>query len=292
MHRSLEGKRVILTGCSRGLGPVIAEAMWNHGADLLLVARSAAPLNQLCRRLEELSHRDQRANAFPADLAEEAAPGLIIMEARRLWSRVDILVNNAGIIGPMGMVVDNDWRRWREAIQVNLLAPAELCQLSIRWMRETNTEGAIINLSGGGAASPRPCFSAYSTAKCGLVRFSETVAAEVRSFGIRVNCIAPGAMNTDMLQETLRAGPEIIGSDEYERVMKFAGGEAADPRLAAELAVYLASPKAAGITGKLINAVWDPWRHLQERPGEIQDSDIYTLRRIVPEDRGKVWPNA
>jgi NAD(P)-dependent dehydrogenase (short-subunit alcohol dehydrogenase family) len=292
MLRSLEGKKVILTGCTRGLGRVIAEAMWKQGADLLLVARSAVALNRLCGRLKELSQGDQRVSAFPSDLAESASPGKIIAEARQLWSSVDILVNNAGAIGPMGMVADNNWRLWREAIQVNLLAPAELCHLSIKWMRETNTRGAIINLSGGGAASPRPSFSAYATAKCGLVRFTETVAAEVKSLGIRINCIAPGPMNTDMLQETLRAGPDVIGVDEYERVAKFAAGGASDPKLAADLAVYLASPDSKGMTGKLISAVWDPWRHLQEHTQEIQESDIYTLRRVLPEERGKVWPNA
>jgi 3-oxoacyl-[acyl-carrier protein] reductase len=202
---------------------------------------------------------------------------------------MDVLVNNAGIIGPIGMVANNDWPHWREALQVNLLAPAELCHLTIKWMRETNTEGSIINLSGGGAASPRPNFSAYGTSKSGLVRFSETVAAEVKPFGIRINCIAPGPMNTEMLQETLRAGAEATGPDEHRKILKFANGGAADPRTAADLAVYLASSNSAGITGRLISAVWDPWKRLGDYAQEIQDSDIYTLRRILPEERGRVW---
>jgi 3-oxoacyl-[acyl-carrier protein] reductase len=200
-------------------------------------------------------------------------------------------VNNAGTIGPIGMVADNDWSEWRATVQVNLLAPAELCKLSVDWMRETGTGGSIINLSGGGATAPRPCFSAYATAKCALVRFSETIAAEVANFRIQVNCIAPGAMNTQMLHETLRAGPDRIGHNEYEKIAKSAAGGGSDPRLAADLVVYLASEKSAGITGKLISAVWDPWRRLQEHVEDLRTTDIYTLRRIVPGDRGKAWAN-
>ena len=291
MHKLLEGKRAVITGASRGLGPVIAEAMWEHGATLLLVARSTEPLNQLRLRLGESAGPGQSVSVLSADLSDESSPAKIITDARRLWTSMDILVNNAGIIGPIGMVANNDWPSWREALQVNLLAPAELCHLTIRWMRETNTEGSIISLSGGGAASPRPNFSAYGTSKSGLVRFSETVAAEVKPFGIRINCIAPGPMNTEMLQETLRAGAEAIGPDEHRKIVKFANGGAVDPQTAADLAVYLASSNSGGITGRLISAVWDPWKRLADYAQDIQDSDIYTLRRILPEERGKVWAN-
>jgi NAD(P)-dependent dehydrogenase (short-subunit alcohol dehydrogenase family) len=156
-------------------------------------------------------------------------------------------------------------------------------------MREVGGGGSIVNLSGGGASTARPRFSAYATAKCALVRFSETIAAEVADLSIRVNCIAPGVMNTAMLQETLRAGADRTGRDEYERIAKSATGGASDPRIAADLVVYLASARSTGITGKLISAVWDPWRSLHEHAEDLKTTDIYTLRRIVPSDRGKEW---
>ena len=290
--RKLEGKRAIITGSSRGLGAVIAEAMWQAGANLLLIARSEESLRELQNRLSTSRTGTQRVQVFRADLRDPAAPRAIIAEARRICPFIDILVNNAGIIGPVGMVLDNDWGEWRETVQVNLLAPAELSKLAIEWMQETGEDGSIINLSGGGAATPRPRFSAYATAKCGLVRFSETIAAEVASMGIRVNCIAPGAMNTEMLRETLRAGPDRVGRDEYERIMKSAAGGASDPQLAADLVVYLASERSAGVTGKLISAIWDPWRSLHEHIEDLRTTDIYTLRRIVPEERGKAWASA
>jgi 3-oxoacyl-[acyl-carrier protein] reductase len=158
-------------------------------------------------------------------------------------------------------------------------------------MRETGG-GRIVNLGGGGAAGLRPNFSAYATAKCGLIKFTETVAAEVAPLGIRINCIAPGPMNTEMLQEILRAGTNQAGSREFEQVTKQVASGATDPQIAADLIVYLASEQSAGVTGKLISAVWDPWRTLHQRAAELASSDVYTLRRIVPEERGMAWTNA
>ena len=241
--RELEGKRAILTGSSRGLGAIIAESLWKAGADLLLVARSEGPLFELSNRLFASRRGSQSIHAYAADLCETTAPRAILAEARRIWPRLDILINNAGIIGPIGMVADNDWGEWRDAIQVNLLAPAELCKLSIEWMRELGGGGSIVNLSGGGAATPRPRFSAYATAKCGLVRFSETIAAEVTDLGIRVNCIAPGIMNTAMLQDALKAGAERVGREAYAGMVKSAEAGGADPQIATDLVVYLASER-------------------------------------------------
>lgn len=284
-------KNAIITGCSRGLGSVIASALFKEGAALLLVARSEQELLNVRELLLKNGPKGAEVHVMAVDLADQSSAQQIISRARQIWSRVDILINNAGMLGPIGMIADNDWALWRTTMQVNFLAPAELCHLAIRWMLETGTAGSIINLSGGGAASPRPRFSAYGTSKCALVRFTETIAAEVDSSKIRVNCIAPGAMKTEMLQQTLELGPERVGEEEYQRIVNFSSSGGADPQDAAQLAVYLASAESAGITGRLISAVWDPWKQLHKHAGEIQKSDIYTLRRITPEDRGKAWAN-
>lgn len=283
MSPLLAGKRAIVTGASRGLGAVIAEALYGAGAELLLVARSKPDLLELREQL--LVPGGGAIHTLAADLVQAAAPQTILTYAREIWPHADILVNNAGMIGPIGMAADNDWAEWRDTLQVNLIAPAELSKLMVSWMREVGKGGSIVNLSGGGATSPRPRFSAYATAKCGLARFTETLAVEVSDLGIRVNSVAPGAMKTKMLQDTLDAGPERTGAEEYEKIRKFAAGAAADPKVAADLVVYLASEKGAGITGKLISAAWDPWQDLDKQAGQLMKSDVYTLRRIVPEDR-------
>ena len=230
----------------------------------------------------------QQVHVAVADLRTADAVLTIIGEARRKWDKIDVLINNAAVLGPIGKAWENPWEDWQTAIRVNLFSAVELCRACIPWMAGRR-QGKIINLSGGGATGPRPHFSAYATAKASLVRFSEILAEEVRDLNIQVNCVAPGPMNTEMLQAVLRAGPESAGEAEYAKAVEQAHRGGASPQRAADLCAFLASPASDGITGKLISAVWDPWESLPDHLDELRDSDIYTLRRIVPKDRGKDW---
>jgi NAD(P)-dependent dehydrogenase (short-subunit alcohol dehydrogenase family) len=149
--------------------------------------------------------------------------------------------------------------------------------------------GKIIQLSGGGATSPLPGLSAYAASKAAVIRFVETLAEETRPHHIDVNAIAPGALNTRMLDEFLAAGPERIGLAFYERSLRQKKNGGAPLGKGADLAVFLGSPLSDGITGKLISAVWDPWEALPNHLEDLNGTDIYTLRRIVPRDRGMAW---
>ena len=171
---------------------------------------------------------------------------------------------------------------------MNLLVPVELCRAAAAWMIPRGS-GKIINISGGGATSPRPHFSAYATAKAGLVRFSETLAVELAEHHIQVNAIAPGAMNTAMHQAVIEAGADRAGKREFAAAVEQDQRGGVPPVRAAELCVFLASEAAAGISGRLISAVWDDWPSLAEKAGVLASGDIYTLRRIVPKDRGLQW---
>ena len=286
--KALRGKNIIITGASRGLGVHIARAMWDNGANLLLVARSTDALNGLKKDLETDPAPGQGIHIAVADLGRSEATDLILKEAQQVWDRLDGLVNNAGILGPVGPLWKNPWNLWEETIRVNLLAPVALCRACIEWMQKGG-HGKIINLSGGGATGPRPNFSAYAVAKTGIVRFTEILAEEVRDFNIQVNSIAPGALNTDMLEAVLREDPESVGNAEYDRALKQKEDGGASPERAARLCVFLASPASDGITGKLISATWDPWEELPRHIQDLAEGDIYTLRRIVPKERGKEW---
>jgi 3-oxoacyl-[acyl-carrier protein] reductase len=286
--KALVGKTVIVTGASRGLGADIARAVWRNGAHLLLAARSEEALVTLRAELMATATDGQQAHVVVADLRTADAVPKIMAESHRAWKTVDVLVNNAAIVGPIGKAWENDWEEWQATIRVNLLAVFELCRACLPWMIERR-QGKIINLSGGGAAGTRPNFSAYATAKAGLVRFSEILAQELRDLNIQVNCVSPGAMRTEMLQAVLNAGLEKAGRLEYAQAVEKATQGGALPQQAAALCVFLASSASDGITGKLISAVWDPWEKLSEHIEDLKDSDIYTLRRIVPKDRGKDW---
>jgi NAD(P)-dependent dehydrogenase (short-subunit alcohol dehydrogenase family) len=281
-------KTVLVTGASRGLGEEISKAFWRHGADVFLVARSGEILSALCAQFAITRQETQRAAHLAIDLSAPDALARIFDAVQSFTGRIDVLVNNAAIVGPIGPLDDTDWPCWKAAIEVNLLAPAGLCRLAIPQMKSQGG-GAIVNLSGGGATSPRPFFSAYAAAKAGLVRLTETIAAEAGPYGIRANAIAPGAMNTEMNDAVLRAGPALAGETEYRKAAEQAERGGILPATAAELAVFLASDAAAGINGRLISAVWDPWKNLASHAAGLAKSDVYTLRRIVPEDRGFLW---
>lgn len=279
------GKKVLITGSTRGLGRELAAKLHAQGADVFLVARTFSEL-QLVREglLGDGSNADVKIVA--CDLADSTAPMHIASEVERSWGYVDALVNNAATQGPIGFFWENDWEQWTHAVNVDFLAPVALCHALIPLMLPRR-KGNIINLSGGGATSARPRFSAYAAAKTSLVRFTETLAKELLPFGIRANAVAPGVMNTEMLQQILSAGPEQVGA-EYDALMK--RGEGTDSRAkAAALIAFLISDESVGITGRLLSAVWDPLDKIMAHAAELDGSDIYTLRRILPEDRAAAW---
>jgi NAD(P)-dependent dehydrogenase (short-subunit alcohol dehydrogenase family) len=111
----------------------------------------------------------------------------------------------------------------------------------------------------------------------------------VREDGIDVNAIAPGALNTRLLDEVLASGPERVGAAFFDRALKQKEEGGAPLTRGADLAVVLASAESDGLTGRLLSAVWDPWERLDDRREALAGSDVYTLRRIVPRDRGFDW---
>lgn len=276
----------LITGASRGLGRVLSQYFWHQGWNLILVARNKQGLIEIIRSLGE--RKDQSADAIVADLTDPGGAVRVIEEARSLVQTLDVLINNAAIQGAVGSLWENDWDKWLETLQVDLLAPVALCRMVASWMLD-NGGGSIINLSGGGAAGPRANFSAYATAKAGLVRFSETLAEELKPYNVRVNCIAPGAMRTAMLEEIVAKGEKAAGKKEYEMAVRVLreGGESM--WRVAELCHFLSSDVGAGITGKLISAVWDDWERWPEHLNELRAGDVYTLRRITGRDRGFSW---
>jgi len=287
MTRSLEGRNAIITGASRGLGLEIARSYVRAGASVLLCARDRDRLAQVRAGLSAEASSDQRIEAERADVSSREDVERFVERALQAFGDVHILVNNAGIYGPMGRIEDIDWHAWTRAIEINLYGPILMCRAMIPHFR-ARRYGKVIQLSGGGATNPLPRLSAYAASKAAIVRLTETLAEEVREDGIDVNAIAPGALNTQLLDEVLAAGPERVGAAFYERAVKQKREGGASLARAAELAVFLGSALSDGITGKLLSAPWDPWETLPQRHAELQ-GDLYTLRRIAPRDRGLDW---
>jgi 3-oxoacyl-[acyl-carrier protein] reductase len=284
---ALNGKTALVTGASRGLGLEIAAALADSGADVVMVARDG---DALAIAREQIAHDfpGPRILAHVTDLSDLPALDAMVESVAAEFPAIDILVNNAAVQGPIGPMDKVDFTAWRDVFDTNLFAPARLSQRLVPSMRAAGRGGKIINISGGGATGPRPDFSAYAASKTALVRLTETLAEELKGDRIDVNAVAPGAMNTRMLQELLDAGREAAPR-EYDAALNRSKEHGDAPVLAAELVAFLASPASDGITGRLISAVWDDWRSLPSKADTLLKSDVYTLRRIVPKDRGLNW---
>ena len=281
----MKSRVALITGASKGLGAHIVRRFWLDGYSVGVVVRNHSDIQSV---LDELPLRsDQSITPLVCDLSDMTKVAMLIDQIKVVIPQLNVLVNNAAIQGPIGPLCHNDFSAWQQTLQVNLLAPVSLCQGLISLMN--SPDGAsIINLSGGGATGPRANFSAYASAKAGLVRFSETIAAELQGDGIRVNCIAPGAMKTAMLEKVL-VSIDAAGDREASLAKEVFTTGGTDMDTVADLALFLASDESKKITGKLISAVWDNWSHWPQHLDELSKSDVYTLRRISGRDRGFDW---
>jgi 3-oxoacyl-[acyl-carrier protein] reductase len=288
MQKTLTGKAAIITGANQGFGLEVARKYVLAGADVMLCARNAALLQEVQTDLTKLAAPGQKIFAKAADVSIEADVQGLVLETLTKLGGCHILVNNAGIYGPKGEIEDVDWAEWMKAIEINVYGSILMCRAILPHFKAQGY-GKVIQLSGGGATNPMPRISAYAVSKAAIVRFAETLAEEVRGSGIDVNAIAPGALNTRMLDEVLEAGPEKVGKVFYERSLKQKESGGVPLGQGAELALFLASAASDGITGKLISAIWDDWEHWREHLDELNSSDVFTLRRIAGRDRGFAW---
>ena len=283
----LKNCNALITGGSQGLGKVIASHFLAEGARVVICSRNETELQ---------AARDELAGKFPGsvilsrpcDVASEAQVNALVNFTLEEFGSLDALVLNAGVYGPMGDTESVSLEEWRRAMDINLFGVLLPCRAVIPHFKKA-ARGKIVVLSGGGATNPLPQISAYAASKAAVVRLMETLAEELRKFNVDVNAIAPGALATRLVDEVLAAGPEKVGAAFYEKNKVWKEKGATPLELGAALAVWLASEASNGITGKLISAQWDPWKTLPEHREELAKSDIYCLRRIVPEDRGKKW---
>jgi NAD(P)-dependent dehydrogenase (short-subunit alcohol dehydrogenase family) len=280
----LENRYAIVTGASQGLGREIARRYLAAGASLAICARDDQLLETAAAELRTLARPGQAVLAVPADVSRPGDVARLVEAALARFGRLDILVNNAGVGGPTGAVESLDWDEWVRTLQINLLGAVLLSRAVLPHFKRAG-RGKIVQLSGGGATQPLPMRSAYAASKAAVIRFVETLAEETRAYCIDVNALAPGPLNTRMLDQLLAAGPPSAGRELYERWQRQKHQGGVPLGKGAELAVFLGSDLSNGITGKLLSAVWDPWNNLPRHLEVLNGSDVYTLRRIVPHDR-------
>jgi short-subunit dehydrogenase len=204
----LAGKVVLLTGGSRGIGPVIAEALARRGANLVLAARAKSGLDKVAFVLRELG---VRVRVIPADISESSQRQRLIETAQEEFGNIDVLVNNAGL-ETEGAYTDLPWDAILQTIEVNLVAPMELTRLALPSMLKRRS-GHIVNMASIAAKSGAPYAAVYSGTKAGLAEWTRALRLELRNSGVGFTTIFPGYVrDVGMFAKFGIRSPWIVGS--------------------------------------------------------------------------------
>jgi NAD(P)-dependent dehydrogenase (short-subunit alcohol dehydrogenase family) len=282
---SLSDRVVVVTGGSMGIGLACAEAVLAAGGRVCIAARGTDDLADAAAGLAA-KVGPERILARRCDVSRVGEVASLFDACVDLWGKVDGVVHAAAILGPIGSVLEVEPAAWLETVHVDLFGAFLVLRAAAGRMRGRG--GRIVLLSGGGATGPFPNYTAYACSKAGVVRLVETAAVELRDSGIAVNALAPGFVATRMHHETLTAGARA-GPEYLERTRQELASGGVPPQRAADAAVFLLSDASQGITGRLFAAAWDDRDAWEARRHGLGDGDLFTLRRIVPRDRGEDW---
>ncbi len=234
----LTGKTALVTGASGGIGGAIAQALHGAGATVALSGTREGPLNDLASALGD------RAHVVPANLSNAEAAAGLIKDAAAAMGSVDILVNNAGITRDNLFMRMSD-EEWSQVMDVNLTGVFRLSRAALRGMMKSRW-GRIVNITSVVGATGNPGQGNYAAAKAGLVGTSKSLAYEVASRGITVNCVAPGFIATPMT--------DSLTDDQKGKILsQIPAGRMGTPEEIAAAVLYLASPEAAYVTGATLH---------------------------------------
>jgi NAD(P)-dependent dehydrogenase (short-subunit alcohol dehydrogenase family) len=282
----LNGRNILVTGGSQGIGASAVVKALESGANVVFCARTATDVTAAeARYANDFGAR--RVAGIAADVSDPTSVEAALDAVRERFGALHGVIHAAAILGPIGNVLDVEPQAWLRTLEINLYGTFLVVRAAWRTMRRSGG-GRIAVFSGGGAATPFPRYTAYACSKVGVVRFVESVAIEMAEDRVAINAIAPGFVATRMHRETLAAG-EAAGRDYLARTKADLEKGGVPAELGAEAACFFISDAAAGITGRFAAAPWDDWRGWPERLEELRGSDFFTLRRILPRDRGSDW---
>jgi NAD(P)-dependent dehydrogenase (short-subunit alcohol dehydrogenase family) len=269
---------IVVTGSSTGIGRALVMRLIGEGHSVWGIARSDQTDFEISQKGNFRSIR--------CDVADWAGMAKAAETVGMLWPRLDGLVCCAGSQGEVGPAVRANPERWSATVRANLDGTFNAVRAFHGLLARASRRAKIVCFSGGGATKARANFSAYGVAKTAIVRLVEMIAEEERDAPLDINAVAPGAIATRLTDEVIALGPDIAGHAEFESALKQKAGGGASLERALDLVEWLLSAKSDGVTGKLLSAPWDPWQGLGEHVTSLARSDVFTLRRITPEDRG------
>lgn len=254
----------------------MALACAKNGASLAVAARSEAEVKAVADEAKRLY--DTRVVYGSVDVVNDTAVSNFVARAERELGPLTGMICAAGVYGAIGPVDTTPPSEWRKAIDVNVIGNFNCIYAVAKGMKERR-QGNIVLFSGGGQ-NAIPNFSSYTASKGAVWRMTETLGAELEPFGVYVNAIAPGLVNTQFLEDLLAAGPDKVGQELYDKSVKQKVEGGVPPDQAADLGLFLISGDSKNLSGKILSARWDDYRAIKD-PDKYNKSDIFTVKRIM-----------
>jgi NAD(P)-dependent dehydrogenase (short-subunit alcohol dehydrogenase family) len=241
IYPRLEGKSAIVTGAGRGIGASIALRLAREGAEVLVVGRSPGPLEET---VDAIAAAGGKAWAVAADISSESDVELVVREAMGRWDKIDVLVNNAAVFDEPPFL-EMSAETFRATFDINVTGTFLLSQAVAKKMVEVRG-GSIVHISSIDSLGADGPFTAYTATKAAVVSMARTMTMELAPLGVRVNCVAPGFVNTDMVHKT--STPNVLDHmlHDFSRVPI---RRLVEPEEIASAVGFLASDEASAITG-------------------------------------------
>jgi NAD(P)-dependent dehydrogenase (short-subunit alcohol dehydrogenase family) len=253
MELRLESKVAVITGGEQGIGKQTALLFAQEGADLAILGLVSDELELVRKDVETLS---RRCLVYQVNVADEGQVNEAVQASLKSLGRIDVLINNAAVLGSTAPVAELSVQSWKEEIAVNLTGSFLCCKAVLPGMIEQKS-GKIINITSVGGQRAYPLRSSYAVSKAGLIALTRTLAAEVGSYNIRVNAVAPGPVRGNRMKRVIekRAGStgQSIAETEQSYLRALALGRMVEEEDIARMALFLGSKEGDNITGQVFN---------------------------------------
>jgi len=261
---------ILITGGSSGIGKYLAE---NLSIKNNVITCTSTKKNFL--------KENKKITNYYCDISNEKSVIKFSKLLKKKINKIDVIINCAGTYGNIGKFHNMKFSHWKRAIEVNFFGTFLICKYFLKFLFKSKIR-KIINFSGGGAFNSFPNYSSYACSKAAVVRFTETIAEELKYKKICVNCIAPGFVATNIHKKTIDSGSKFAGNKFYMETLKQLKKGGTPLNKIYDCICFLISKKTKLLTGKTISVNFDPWdkKVFANNILHIANSDALTMRRV------------